>query len=213
LAIEVRPTSWAPSRPWLSGRASTRARRADPAAPVDAGVRQHAFDGERLAFQMGERLGTENVAAITAVCRASCASRGAALKNGEIRVLIATASLELGIGHRDGGSGLPDSVAAGDFCRMQRVGRAGHWRGATPKGRFFALTRDDLMEQAALIRAMRAGVLDRLEIPTSLRCADAADRGDLRREPWESGRSLGSSAARSRIATCSGSSSMRRFVC
>ena len=48
---------------------------------------------------------------------------------------------------------------------MQRVGRAGHWRGAIPKGRFFVTTRDDLMESAALIRAMRAGVLDQLEIP------------------------------------------------
>ncbi len=48
---------------------------------------------------------------------------------------------------------------------MQRVGRAGHWRGAIPKGRLFATTRDDLLEQAALIRKMRAGELDRLEIP------------------------------------------------
>ncbi len=48
---------------------------------------------------------------------------------------------------------------------MQRVGRAGHWRGAIPKGRFFVTTRDDLIESAALIRAMRAGVLDQLEIP------------------------------------------------
>src|SRR6185369_17603021 len=48
---------------------------------------------------------------------------------------------------------------------MQRVGRAGHWRGAIPKGRFFATTRDDLLEQAALVRKMRAGELDKLEIP------------------------------------------------
>jgi ATP-dependent Lhr-like helicase len=48
---------------------------------------------------------------------------------------------------------------------MQRVGRAGHWRGAIPKGRFFATTRDDLMEQAALVRKMRAGELDQLQIP------------------------------------------------
>ena len=87
------------------------------------------------------------------------------LKNGEIRLLVATASLELGI---DIGSidlvcqvNSPRAIAAA----MQRVGRAGHWRGAIPKGRFFVTTRDDLMESAALIRAMRAGVLDRLEIP------------------------------------------------
>jgi ATP-dependent Lhr-like helicase len=48
---------------------------------------------------------------------------------------------------------------------MQRVGRAGHWRGAIPKGRFFATTRDDLLEQAALVRKMRAGELDSYEIP------------------------------------------------
>ena len=78
---------------------------------------------------------------------------------------MATASLELGI---DIGSidlvcqvNSPRAIAAA----MQRVGRAGHWRGAIPKGRFFVTTRDDLMESAALVRAMRAGVLDLLEIP------------------------------------------------
>src|SRR5260370_32359874 len=48
---------------------------------------------------------------------------------------------------------------------MQRAGRAGHWRGAIPKRRFFATTRDDLMEPAALVRKMRAGELDQLQIP------------------------------------------------
>ncbi|HEY1498928.1 MAG TPA: DEAD/DEAH box helicase [Acidobacteriaceae bacterium] len=121
---------------------------------------------ERLAFQMGERLGSENVAchhgSLSRKLRLNAERR---LKNGEIRVLIATASLELGI---DIGTvdlvcqiHSPRAISVG----MQRVGRAGHWRGATPKGRFFALTRDDLMEQAALLRAMRSGVLDRLEIP------------------------------------------------
>jgi len=121
---------------------------------------------ERVAFQLGERLGIENVAchhgSLSRKLRLNAESR---LKAGEIRVLIATASLELGI---DIGTvdlvcqiRSPRAISVG----MQRVGRAGHWRGATPKGRFFALTRDDLMELAALIRAMRAGVLDRLEIP------------------------------------------------
>ncbi len=121
---------------------------------------------ERLAFQLGERLGLENVAchhgSLSRKLRLNAEHR---LKNGEIRVLVATASLELGI---DIGTvdlvcqiQSPRAISVG----MQRVGRAGHWRGAIPKGRFFALTRDDLMEQAALIRAMRSGVLDRLEIP------------------------------------------------
>src|SRR5437660_1314346 len=50
---------------------------------------------------------------------------------------------------------------------LQRVGRSGHWRGAVPKGRFFATTRDDLLECAALVRGIRRGELDRLMIPES----------------------------------------------
>jgi len=87
------------------------------------------------------------------------------LKNGEIRILVATASLELGIDI--GNVDLVCQVAStrAIAVAMQRVGRAGHWRGAIPKGRLFATTRDDLLEQAALVRKMRAGELDRLEIP------------------------------------------------
>src|SRR5262249_36540114 len=48
---------------------------------------------------------------------------------------------------------------------LQRVGRSGHWLGATPKGRFFPTTRDELIECAALVRSIRAGELDRLWIP------------------------------------------------
>jgi ATP-dependent Lhr-like helicase len=121
---------------------------------------------ERLAFCLGERLGAENVAAHHgSLSRKLRFEAERKLKNGEIRLLVATASLELGI---DIGTidlvcqvNSPRAIAAA----MQRVGRAGHWRGAIPKGRFFATTRDDLMESAALIRAMRAGVLDKLEIP------------------------------------------------
>src|SRR5258706_4751149 len=50
---------------------------------------------------------------------------------------------------------------------LQRVGRSGHWRGAIPKGRLFATTRDDLVECAALVRAIRRGDLDRIIIPDS----------------------------------------------
>ena len=87
------------------------------------------------------------------------------LKTGAVRVVVATASLELGI---DVGTvdlvcqiGSPRSIAT---C-LQRVGRAGHWIHAIPKGRLFATTRDELMECAALIRAIRAGVLDHIEVP------------------------------------------------
>jgi ATP-dependent helicase Lhr and Lhr-like helicase len=89
------------------------------------------------------------------------------LKAGEIRVLVATASLELGI---DIGTvdlvcqiGSPRSVAVA----LQRAGRSGHWRGAIPKARFFATTRDELIECAALVRAIRLGDLDRIVIPES----------------------------------------------
>ena len=121
---------------------------------------------ERLAFALAARIGEENVAAHHGSL--SCKLRHEAeckLKAGEIRLLVATASLELGI---DIGSidlvcqvNSPRAIAAA----MQRVGRAGHWRGAIPKGRLFATTRDDLVESAALVRAMRSGELDRLEIP------------------------------------------------
>jgi ATP-dependent Lhr-like helicase len=87
------------------------------------------------------------------------------LKSGEIRALVATASLELGI---DIGSvdlvcqiGSPRSIAV----TLQRAGRAGHWRGAIPKARIFATTRDELIECAALVRSIRHGELDRINVP------------------------------------------------
>ncbi len=121
---------------------------------------------ERLAFALAARIGEENVAAHHgSLSRKLRHEAERKLKAGEIRLLVATASLELGI---DIGSidlvcqvNSPRAIAAA----MQRVGRAGHWRGAIPKGRLFATTRDDLMESAALVRAMRSGELDRLEIP------------------------------------------------
>ena len=121
---------------------------------------------ERLAFNLGGLLGPENVAAHHgSLSRKLRLEAERKLKNGEIRLLVATASLELGID-----IGFIDLVCQVSSPRaiaaaMQRVGRAGHWRGAIPKGRFFVTTRDDLIESAALIRAMRAGLLDRLEIP------------------------------------------------
>jgi ATP-dependent Lhr-like helicase len=121
---------------------------------------------ERLAFALGERLGAENVAAhhgsLSRKLRLEAERR---LKDGEIRALVATASLELGIdiGSVDLVCQISSPRAIG--VAIQRVGRAGHWRGAIPKGRLFVTTRDDLMENAALIHAMRSGTLDKLEIP------------------------------------------------
>ena len=121
---------------------------------------------ERLAFALGERLGHENVAAHHgSLSRKLRLEAERKLKAGEIQFLVATASLELGID-----IGAIDLVCQLNTPRaiapaLQRAGRAGHWRGATPKARFFATTRDDLVELAALVRAIRAGALDQLEIP------------------------------------------------
>ena len=121
---------------------------------------------ERISFELSHRLGEEVVAghhgSLSRTLRLDAEQR---LKRGEIKILVATASLELGID-----IGTVDLVCQIATTRavavaMQRVGRAGHWRGAIPKGRFFATTRDDLMEQAALLRKMVAGELDQLEVP------------------------------------------------
>ncbi len=121
---------------------------------------------ERVAHQLAERLGEENVAAhhgsLSRRLRLNAERR---LKEGEIKVLVATASLELGID-----IGTVDLVAQISSPRaiavaLQRVGRSGHWRGAIPKGRLFATTRDELLECAALVYAIRQGDLDRLMIP------------------------------------------------
>lgn len=121
---------------------------------------------ERVAHLLSKRLGEEAVAAHHgSLSRKLRLAAERKLKAGEARVLVATASLELGI---DIGTvdlvcqiSSPRSIA----LALQRIGRAGHWRGAVPKGHFFALTRDDLLECAALVRAIRGGELDRIEIP------------------------------------------------
>ena len=123
---------------------------------------------ERIAHQLGARLGEDNVAAhhgsLSRKLRLAAEKK---LKDGEVKVLVATASLELGI---DVGAvdlvchiSSPRSIAVA----LQRVGRSGHWRGAVPKGRFFATTRDDLAECAVLVRGIRSGELDRLIFPES----------------------------------------------
>ena len=121
---------------------------------------------ERVAHHLAERLGEEAVAthhgSLSRKLRLAAEKK---LKAGEIQVLVATASLELGI----------DIGAVELVCQVgstraisvawQRIGRAGHWHGAIPKGRIFASTRDELVESAALVRAMHEGDLDRIEIP------------------------------------------------
>ena len=121
---------------------------------------------ERISHQLGERLGEENVAAHHgSLSRKLRLEAERKLKEGQVKVLVATASLELCI---DVGTvdlvchiSSPRSIAVA----LQRVGRSGHWRGAVPKGRFFVTTRDDLAECAVLVRAIRLGELDRLIFP------------------------------------------------
>jgi ATP-dependent Lhr-like helicase len=121
---------------------------------------------ERIAHHVGERLGEDNVAAhhgsLSRKLRLSAETK---LKEGKVKVLVATASLELGIDIGTVDLVVQISSPRAIAVALQRVGRSGHWRGAIPKGRFFAGTRDDLLECAALVRAIRQGDLDRLIIP------------------------------------------------
>jgi ATP-dependent Lhr-like helicase len=121
---------------------------------------------ERLCHELGARIGEENVAAhhgsLSRKLRLAAEKK---LKEGQVRVLVATASLELGIDVGTVDLAVQINSPRAIAVALQRVGRSGHWRGAVPKGRFFATTRDDLMESAALVRAIRLGDLDRLVIP------------------------------------------------
>lgn len=118
--------------------------------------------GHHLAAILGQDAVASHHGSLSRLRRLSVEGK---LKSGEIRALVATASLELGI---DIGMvdlvcqiGSPRSIAVA----LQRVGRAGHWRGAVPKGHLFATTRDELIECAALVRAINRLELDRILIP------------------------------------------------
>jgi ATP-dependent helicase Lhr and Lhr-like helicase len=141
---------------------------------------------ERVAHQLGERLGQDQVAAhhgsLSRERRQRVEHR---LRAGELRALVATASLELGI---DVGPvelvcqiGSPHSIAT----FLQRVGRANHQRMGVPRGVMYPTTRDDLVECSALLAAVRRGRLDSLgppEQPLDILAqqivAEAAARGD-----------------------------------
>jgi len=121
---------------------------------------------ERAAAALAERLGEDAVTAHHgSLAREHRLEAEQRLKQGRLRALVATASLELGI---DIGEvdlvcqlGSPHGIAT----LLQRVGRSGHRLGALPKGRLFPLSRDDLVECAALLAAVRRGELDRIPIP------------------------------------------------
>jgi ATP-dependent Lhr-like helicase len=143
---------------------------------------------ERVARHLSERLGEDAVTAhhgsLSKEKRLDAESR---LRAGRLKALVATASLELGIdiGHVDlvCQIGSPHRIAT----LLQRVGRSGHTLAGTPKGRVFPVSRDDLMECAALLRATRAGLLDAIvshdapldvlaqQIVAECACADYAE--------------------------------------
>ena len=121
---------------------------------------------ERVSHQLAERLGEDAVVAHHgSLSRATRLAAEQGLKTGRVKVCVATASLELGID-----IGVVDLVVQIGSPRsigllLQRVGRSGHTVGGVPKGRLFPLTRDELLESVALLRAVRRGSLDVLKIP------------------------------------------------
>ncbi|HXM81320.1 MAG TPA: DEAD/DEAH box helicase [Burkholderiales bacterium] len=121
---------------------------------------------ERMAHQLSDRLGAEYVAAHHgSLAKEARLDAEARLREGKLKVLVATASLELGIdiGHVDLVCQIssPHRIAT----LLQRVGRSGHTIRGVPKGRIFPLTRDDLVECAAMVRAVEDGELDRVSVP------------------------------------------------
>ena len=121
---------------------------------------------ERVARHLGERIGDENIAAHHgSLAREQRLVAEQRLKAGELSALVATASLELGIDIGDVNLvcqlGSTRSIAS----FLQRVGRSNHTVAGFPKGRIFPLSRDELVECAAIIDSVRRGELDHLEIP------------------------------------------------
>ncbi|HEX7334923.1 MAG TPA: DEAD/DEAH box helicase [Pyrinomonadaceae bacterium] len=121
---------------------------------------------ERVARHLGERIGDENIAAHHgSLAREHRLVAEQRLKSGELSALVATASLELGIDIGDVNLvcqlGSTRSIAS----FLQRVGRSNHTVEGFPKGRIFPLSRDELVECAAIVDSVRRGELDHLEIP------------------------------------------------
>ncbi|MDH1632138.1 DEAD/DEAH box helicase [Pseudomonas mosselii] len=142
---------------------------------------------ERLTRHLGERLGNHAVAAhhgsLAKEHRLAAEQR---LKGGELQVLVATASLELGIdiGEVDLVCQIasPGSIAA----LLQRVGRSGHQVDGVPKGRLFPTSRDDLIECVALLDCVRQGELDELHIPAApLDVLAQQIVAEVSNQPWD----------------------------
>ena len=148
---------------------------------------------ERLAARLTDRLGEEAVTAhhgsLSKEARLDAEDR---LRAGSLKALVATASLELGIdiGHVDLVCQIGSPRWISTF--LQRVGRSGHTVRGTPKGRLFPLSRDDLVECAALVRAVNDGELDRLVLlPQPLDVLAQQTVAETACEPWSEEALLG----------------------
>lgn len=123
---------------------------------------------ERTCRALAERLGEEHVTAhhgsLSRERRLDAEQR---LKAGELKALVATSSLELGIDIGDVDLVVQVGSTRSIAALLQRVGRSGHAVRATPKGRLVPLTRDELAECVALLQCVRRGELDLLEIPAA----------------------------------------------
>ncbi len=121
---------------------------------------------ERAARHLSERLGHENVTAHHgSLAREQRLNAEQRLKRGELRALVATASLELGIDIGDVDLVCQIGATRSIGALLQRVGRSGHSVGGTPKGRLFPLSRDELCDCAALLDSVRRGELDQIAVP------------------------------------------------
>lgn len=121
---------------------------------------------ERLSARLGERLGQARV-----TCHHGSLSRARRLdaedrlKTGQLRALVATASLELGIDIGDVDLAVQVGSTRSIATFLQRMGRAGHGPDRVPKGRLFPLTIDELAEAEALLVAVDRRLLDRTPVP------------------------------------------------
>ena len=167
LASKCRATSWAPWPPTKCGARSTTAspRSSARTAPRWSSSTRAACPSASPITWPSAWAKTPSCR-ITAACRAPCAWRPSGASRTAScapwwpppRSNWASISARVDLVCQIGS---PRSIAVA----LQRIGRAGHWVGALPKGRLFATTRDELIECAALVRAIRRGELDRLEIP------------------------------------------------
>jgi len=121
---------------------------------------------ERVSRHLGERIGDENIAAHHgSLAREQRLAAEQRLKAGELSALVATASLELGIDIGDVNLVCQLGSTRSITSFLQRVGRSNHTVAGFPKGRIFPLSRDELVECAAIVDSVRRGELDRLELP------------------------------------------------